>query len=57
MNLKKGTITVPPGEPEAVQHIRFVIKNIVSIIFEMMIVVGLLFFSIYQFFGGKACDS
>ena len=30
MNLKKGTITVPPGEPEAVQHIRFVIKDIVS---------------------------
>ena len=23
VNLKKGTITVPPGEPEAVQHIRF----------------------------------
>ena len=22
VNLKKGTITVPPGEPEAVQHIR-----------------------------------
>ena len=62
MNLKKGTITVPPGEPEAVQHIRFVIRNIVSYHLKDNFSNDdsggfTFFFSIYQFFGGKACDS